>query len=418
MTKKRYAAASFIAAAALAVSTLAGAPAQGANRVINIWADDERGPALKKFIEAPNAALKGYTIKVTTYASYDALDSAWKKASAASGPDIMFHPVGEAINAAKSGRALPFTLSTEAKSNLSSTALKYGQYNRQQYGLPLDVDTTGMFWNTKFGPAPKTLADFAEAFDKAKAAGTATVGLCAGDGTWGSLPFITAIGGGAWGYQKDGITPDVSKVLVNSSAAVANINKYFVGSNGKGTGFFAWDGWDGCGQKWIDGKAMAINTGSWRVAATKAAKIDYTILPVPTIDGKGTSRAWAGFGGAFITSYAQSHGVTVGAKRLIGWLSTEEGALKYALALNRPPAYKNIADKVSADARGIATVGNQVGALQENALLGDNTGGANWYDVMGDAYKAIFTNGEDAKTALDKAAKILSANFKAGFAKR
>lgn len=403
---------------AVASTLLIGAPAQAADRTLIIWADDQRGPALKKFIESPGSALKGYTIKVTTYASYDALDSAWKKSSAASGPDIMFHPVGDAITAAKSGRALPFVLGSDAKRNLSATAIKYGQYNRQQYGLPLDVDTTAMYWNTKFGPAPKTLADMAEAFDKAKAAGTATVGLCAGDGTWGSLPFITAIGGGAWGYEKDGITPDPSKVLVNSAAAVANINKYFIGANGKGTGFFAWDGWDGCGQKWLDGKAMAINTGSWRATATKDAKIDYTLQPVPTIDGKGTSRAWAGFGGAFITSFAKDHGVAVGARRLIQWLSTEEGALKYAVALDRPPAYKGIASKVSSVARGIATTGNQVGALQENALLGDNTGGANWYDVMGDAYKEIFTNGADAKTTLDKAAKILSANFKAGFAKR
>lgn len=416
--KKRYNAAALVSAAALSVAALAGTPAQAANKVITIWADDERGPALKKFIEAPNAALQGYTVKVVTYASYDALDSAWKKASAASAPDIMFHPVGEAITAAKSGRALPFVLSSDAKRNLSSTAIKYGQYKGQQFGLPLDVDTTAMYWNTKFGAAPKTLADFAAAFDKAKAAGTATVGLCAGDGTWGSLPFITAIGGGAWGYEKDGITPNPNKVLVNSAAAVANINKYFIGSNGKGTGFFAWDGWDGCGQKWLDGKVMAINTGSWRAAATAAAKIDYKLMAVPTIDGTGTSRAWAGFGGAFITTYSADHGVAIGAKRLIGWLSTEQGALKYALALNRPPAYKGIASQVSSVAQGIASTGNQVGALQENALLGDNTGGANWYDVMGDAYKAIFTNGENAQTVLDKAAKILSANFKAGFAKR
>lgn len=418
MNKKRVGVVGLATAAALAVSALAGIPAQAANRTIVIWADDERGPALKKFIEAPNSALTGYTVKVTTYASYDALDSAWKKASAASAPDIMFHPVGEAINAAKSGRAMPFVLSSDAKRNLSSTAIKYGQYNKQQYGLPLDVDTTAMYWNTKFGDAPKTLADFAAAFDKAKAAGTATVGLCAGDGTWGSLPFITAVGGGAWGYAKDGITPDPSKVLVNSAAAVANIKKYFIGANGKGTGFFAWDGWDGCGQKWLDGKAMAINTGSWRAAATAAAKIDYELMAVPTIDGKGTSRAWAGFGGAFITSYAKDHNVAVGAKRLINWLSTEQGALKYATALNRPPAYKGIANQVSKVAKGIATVGNQVGALQENALLGDNTGGSNWYEVMDNAYKAIFTNGDDVEVTLDKAAKILSANFKAGFAKR
>jgi maltose-binding protein MalE len=419
MNKKRIGVVGLVTAAALAVSALAVFPAQAAsNRTIIIWADDERGPALKKFIEAKNAALQGYTVKVTTYASYDALDSAWKKASAASAPDIMFHPVGEAITAAKSGRALPIILTATAKSNFSTTALKYGQYQGRQYGLPLDVDTTAMYWNTKFGAAPKTLADFAAAFDKAKAAGTASVGLCAGDGTWGSLPFITAVGGGAWGYQKDGITPNPSDVLVNSKAAVANIKKYFIGSNGKGTGFFAWDGWDGCGQKWLDGKAMAINTGSWRIAATKAAKIDFTLQAVPTIDGTGTSRAWAGFGGAFVTTYANDHGVALGAKRLMAWLATEDGALKYALALNRPPAFKGIASQVSAEARGIASTGNVVGALQENALLGDSTGGSNWYDVMGDAYKAIFTNGEDVQTTLDKAAKILSANFKSGFAKR
>lgn len=407
-----------LVSAALVASFALVPSAQAASKTIVVWADDQRGPDLKKFLEGNTTIAPGYVIKISTYSNYDALDAAWQKASAASGPDIMFNPVGDALKYARSGKVLPLFLPVEARRNISDTALRYATYQGKIYAVPLDIDTTSMYWNTKFGPAPETFADLAAAFTKAKAAGTATVGWCAGDGTWGALPFLTAMGGGAWGYVGKSSTPDVSKVLFNSSAAAANIKKYALGADGKTNGLFDWSGWDGCGKEWLAGKALAINTGSWRLDATKAAKISYTIQPTPTISGKGVTRQWAGFGGAWVSSFADDHKTTLGARKVLNYLATAPGSLAYATATGRPSPNNAITSKLGADAQGFAKAGALNGAVQENALLGDSTGGANWYDVLDSTFKAIFTKGEDVQATLDKGAAILKKNWEHGMTLR
>ena len=159
-----------VATAGLLFSGLTAVPAQAADKVINVWSDEGRGPALKSILEGNKKIAPGYTFKVKVYSGYDALDSAWKKASAAGGPDVMFHPAGEGVNAAKSGKALPLTFSATAKSQLGTAALGAGTYKGRTYVVPLDVDTTTMIWNTKFGAtAPKTLAAMVDLYKTKKA---------------------------------------------------------------------------------------------------------------------------------------------------------------------------------------------------------------------------------------------------------
>ena len=408
-----------IATAGLLFSGVAAVPTQAANKVINIWADEGRGPALKKFVEGNTTIAPGYTFKVTTYSGYDALDSAWKKSSAAGGPDVMFHPAGEGVNAAKSGKALPLTFSATAKSQLGVAGIGAGTYKGRNYVVPLDVDTTTMIWNTKFGAAPKTFAELVTRFKAAKAAGTATTGICASDGTWGSLPILTALGGGAWGFKADGVTPDANKVLFNSDAAITNWKKYLIDpATEKSNGVFAWDGWDVCGPKFLAGKTMALNTGSWRIDAIKEAGIKYTLQPVPTVSGKGKTNQFTGFGGAFVTSFSTKHGVELGAKKLMEYLASPAGALAYAKATGRPAVNSAVASKVSADAAAFGKAGASNGIVQENALLGSNAGGANWYDVLADVYSKVLVKGQDVSLTLDTAAIILGKNFVAGMKNR
>lgn len=419
MLKKRLGTAVLAAtAASLLVAGVGAVPAHAAGQTITIWADDQRGPALATFLDNNSTVAAGYTISVKTFAGRDAMISAWDKSSATGGPDILFDEIGSAVTAAKNGKALPIVLTAQNKKELSSTGVLAGQYQGVQYGVPLDVDTTTMYWNTKFGKAPKTLREFVTRYNAAKKAGKATVGLCAGDGTWGALPLLTALGGGAWGYKADGVTPDINKVLFNSKDMVNNTKTLLLSKSGKSTGFFKWDGWDGCGQTWLNGGAMAINTGAWRMSATIDAGLNYTLQPVPTIDGKGKSHQWTGFGGAFGTSFSKDHGVDLGVKQVMAYLASAKGSLAYATATKRPGANSATLAHVSADTAGFAFAGSNNGIVQENALLGDNTGGSNWYDVLSSTFDAIFNKGADAKKTLDKAAAILKADWADGFAKR
>ena len=74
--------------------------------------------------------------------------------------------------------------------------------------------------------------------------------------------------------------------------------------------------------------------------------------------------------------------------------------------------------KLSADVQGFAKAGALNGAVQENALLGDSTGGSNWYDVLSSTYTAIFTKGQDVQETLDKGAAILKKNWEHGITLR
>jgi len=401
-----------IAAVATAAMLAVSVPAHAANTTINIWMDDQRGAQLSPVWDGSTTIAPGYTIKITTFSSRDAMMSAWDKATAASGPDMMFDAVSSTTDAAKNGKALPIVLTATQKAELPAAALGAASYQGTQYGIPVDVDTTTMYWNTKFGKAPKTFAALAATFQKYKKAGKVTTGICAGDGTWGALPVLTALGGGAWGYKADG-TPDVGKVLFNSPAFVKNANALLVDKKGKGNGLFAWDGWDGCGQSFVNGKALAINTGSWRLSAIIDAGINYTLQPVPTIDGKGTSHQWSGFGAVFGTSYSKDHGVDLGVKTALSYFASQKGALAYATATKRPPVNSKIGSHLSADVAGFANAA-KTGAVQVNGLLGDNTGGANWYDVLSSTFDAAFTKGQGVKASFDKGAKILKVDWAHG----
>ena len=409
-----------LGAAVLTTAAILGGsmPAMAADQTITIWLDNERGKTLSPVFDGSTTVVPGYKLEVKTYASRDAMLAAWEKASAAGGPDVMFDAMSTITAAGKNGKALPIVLSSTNKAELPAAALKAAQYQGVQYGIPVDVDTTTMYWNTKFGKAPKTFKELAATFLKLKKAGKVTTGICAGDGTWGALPVLTALGGGAWGYKADGVTPDPNKVLFNSAAFIKNANETLIDSKTKkGNGLFAWDGWSGCGQTFLKGKALAVNTGAWNLSNVINAGINYTLQPVPTYDGKGTSHQWSGFGGVFGTTYAKDHGVELGVKSLLSYFASQKGALVYADATKRPPVNSKLSNHLSPDVAGFANAA-KTGLVQENALLGSNAGGAGWYDVLESTFTNAFTKGLGVKTQFDKGAAILKKNFVDGMSKR
>ncbi|MEY3995212.1 MAG: hypothetical protein RL690_608 [Actinomycetota bacterium] len=72
MNTKRFGFAGVFAAFALAVSTLVAPSASAATEIV-VWADESRGPNLTKVIAAKGDWVSGYTVKVVTFSSFDAL---------------------------------------------------------------------------------------------------------------------------------------------------------------------------------------------------------------------------------------------------------------------------------------------------------------------------------------------------------
>lgn len=412
MRKRNLVAAAVLAATSLLLSGIVAAPAVAADSdKLIVWADDERGKQLKPVLDGK--LYGGKTLEVVTFSSKTTLDAALQAATASNGPDIAFTPVGEAIIAAKSGKALPFVLSAASAANLPVAAVQYGQYKGRQYGLPLDIDSVAMIWNTKFGAAPKSLAEFATRFAKAKADGKANYGACTSDGGWNSVNFISALGGYSLGMNANG-TPNVKDVGINNPTFISNLKKYALAANGKSNGLLKVDYWETCSVDWLAGKAMAIVTGSWRIPATDAAKIKYTIQPFPTLDGTGSVKAVAGWGGAYITSYAKANGKESAAKAFMNFMASPAGSTLYAATVQRPSPNSKVAANQSKLLKGFAQSMAKTSVPFYATLYNNNAGGAAWGPLMDDAWTKVLVQGQDPKTVFDKAAVVLKKNFAAG----
>jgi arabinogalactan oligomer / maltooligosaccharide transport system substrate-binding protein len=412
MNKKRFGVVGVIAAAALAVSALAVPSAFAAKKPIVIWADETRGPALLKLVKDMEKTVPGYKVDVKSFASYDALNAAWDKATVATGPDIVLRDGALAFSGAKSGRIQSLVISSATRRAFSPGSWSSLTVKNRVYGIPTDADTTGMIYNTAMFPtAPKTIGEIYDYYIKNKS--TLTNGICSFNGTWGAHPVLTALGGGAWGYTKKGAA-DFNKVLFNSAAFKANAKKYLVGANGKTNGFFSYDG---CDTAFKAGKTPVALVGAWNMSGIEATSVKFAWGSLPGVTAGTFGNQWAGFAGAFMTSYATSHGVKSGANQLLNrFFASEEGQLAFneAQASQRPLAHITAAAKTKdKNAQGIGA--SSKNSIRQIAALDDNTGGANWYAVSDDALKDIFA-GKDIDDTLDKAAAVLRKNF-ANFAK-
>jgi len=411
MNKKRIGVVGAIAAAALAVSALAVPSAFAAKKTIVIWADDTRGPALEKIVKDMEKTVPGYTVSVKSYASYDALNAAWDKATAATGPDIVLRDGGLAISGAKSGRISSLVVPSSTRSQFAPDAWAGMTVKGRVYGIPTDIDTTAMIYNTAMFPtAPKTIGDIYDYYIKNKA--TLTNGVCSFNGFWGAHPMLTALGGGAWGYKNG--QADFSKVVFNSAAFKSNVNKYLVGADGKTNGFFSFDG---CDTAFKAGKVPVALVGAWNMPGVKATTVKYAWGSLPGLTSGTFGNQWANYAAAYMTSYAATHGVKSGANQLLfKFFASEAGqlALNEAQKEQRPLAHISAAAKTKDDTASGVGAGAK-NAIKQLGALDDKTGGSNWYAVGEDAMKDIFA-GKDASTTLDKAADVLSKNF-ANFAK-
>ena len=408
MNKKRIGVVGAIAAAALAVSALAVPSAFAAKKSIVIWADETKGPALLKLVKDMGKTVPGYTVDVKSFASYTALQDAWDKATSATGPDLLLGDGAFATKGAKAGNIQSLIISSATRQAFSKGAFEALSVNGRIYGIPTDVDTTGMIYNTAmFATAPKTIGDIYDYYIKNKA--TLTNGVCSFNGSWGAHPMLTALGGGAWGYNKNG-TADFSTVVFNSPTFKANAKKFLVGADGKTNGFFSYDG---CDTAFKAGKTPVALVGAWNMSGIEATSVKFAWGSLPGTTAGTFGKQWGGVSGVYLTSYATTHGVKTGANQLLNkFFASEAGQLSFNEAQKdqRPLAHISAAAKTK-DKNAAGVGASSVNSIRQiNGALGDKTGGSDWYAVLGDAMTDIFA-GKNIDETLDKGAAVLKKNF-------
>ena len=396
-----------LTSAALATSLAVVPGAQAAGGTIVVWADETRGPNLQSVMNIKSDWVPGYTIKIVTYSSFDALKAAFDKASGTTGPDVVVAANDWVPTAAKSGKLAPVTLTGSQKAQFNPTQFFDLSYGGKLYGVPVDINNVAMIYNTDLvKSAPKTFGDMVDFYNANKTADGLKAGLCiAGGGmSWGAHSVFSALGADA--YYMSGNRPNYHKFF-NPITFANNVKKYLL-VNGKTNGFFpATD--TGCKDNFLAGKVPYAVIGNWEWKDYVAKGFTMNLMPVPSTNAGQYGAMFGSVSGALLTSFAATHGVATGAKSLLtNFFGSTAGQVAYQKFEGRPPAAKGAqADaSVSAGQKGFGSAASLAGIPQIGAFLNSNAGGASYWDSAPAYWTAVLVNGKDPLVEAKKLAAI------------
>lgn len=415
MNKKSLGISGVLATFALAFSSFVAPAASAADQIV-VWADESRGPNLTKVIAAKGDWVPGYTVKIVTFSSFDALKDAFDKATDQTGPDIVVGANDWVPTGAKSGKLAPVTLTPAVKARFNPTQLFDLSYRGSLYGVPIDVNNVAMIYNTKLvSSAPKTFGEMVDFYKANKASKKLKAGLCVAGGgmSWGAHSVFSALGADA--YQFNSRDKIVYNRTFNFPTFAKNVKTYLLDGK-KSNGFFpASDA--GCKDNFLAGTVPYAIIGNWEWKDYVAKGFDMNLMPVPGVADGTYGKMFGSVSGAMLTTFAAKHGVAAGAKSLLtDFFASTAGQVAYQAIEGRPPAEKGAQTNasVSAGQKGFGAAASLAGIPQIGAFLNNNKGGANYWDSAPAFWTAVLVDGKDVAAEAKKLANIWRTNTNAG----
>ena len=415
MNKKSLGFTGVLAGFALAISSFVVPSASAASEIV-VWADESRGPNLTKVIAAKGDWVPGYTVKIVTFSSFDALKEAFDKATDATGPDIVVGANDWVPTGAKSGKLAPITLTASVKARFNPTQLFDLTYKKSLYGVPIDVNNVAMIYNEKLvSSAPKTFGEMVSYYKANKASKNLKAGLCVAGGgmSWGAHSVFSALGADA--YQFNSRDEIVYNRTFDYPKFSKNVKTYLLDGK-KSNGFFpATD--TGCKDNFLAGSVPFAVIGNWEWKDYVAKGFEMNLMPVPGVSADKPGKMFGSVSGAMLTTYAAKHGVSAGAKSLMtDFFASTSGQVAYQALEGRPPAEKGAqsSSAVSAGQKGFGAAASTAGSPQIGAFLNNNKGGANYWDSAPAFWTAVLVDNKDVATESKKLANIWRSNTTAG----
>ena len=415
MNKKSLGFTGVLAGFALAISSFVVPSASAASEIV-VWADESRGPNLTKVIAAKGDWVPGYTVKIVTFSSFDALKEAFDKATDATGPDIVVGANDWVPTGAKSGKLAPITLTASVKARFNPTQLFDLTYKKSLYGVPIDVNNVAMIYNEKLvSSAPKTFGEMVSYYKANKASKNLKAGLCVAGGgmSWGAHSVFSALGADA--YQFNSRDEIVYNRTFDYPKFSKNVKTYLLDGK-KSNGFFpATD--TGCKDNFLAGSVPFAVIGNWEWKDYVAKGFEMNLMPVPGVSADKPGKMFGSVSGAMLTTYAAKHGVSAGAKSLMtDFFASTSGQVAYQALEGRPPAEKGAqsSSAVSAGQKGFGAAASTAGIPQIGAFLNNNKGGANYWDSAPAFWTAVLVDNKDVATESKKLANIWRSNTTAG----
>jgi maltose/maltodextrin transport system substrate-binding protein len=322
----------------LGVAAFAATPGK-----ILIWADDTRAPVFRE-IGKTYTEKTGIPVEVVEIPFGQIRDQFVTAAPTGEGPDIIIGAHDWVGELAASGLLAEILLPEELKAKFDAVSLEAFTYGKL-YGLPYAREGVGLLYNKKL--VPQVPATFEELIELARKLTDPTVPqygfVVQNPDPYHEFPFLSALGGYIFGYDKEGkLNPcDVGLDSPGAIAGAEILQSLF--KEGLIPAGLDWDTWTSL---FTEGRIAMVITGPWFVGRAKDAGIDIGVVPIPPIQGK-TPKPFVGVQGVMVSAFSPNLPVVF--DFLFNYFATKETMLALYQKDPRIPAFLPAYNEVASD---------------------------------------------------------------------
>lgn len=324
--------------AALGFWALAAEPGK-----ILIWADDTRAPVFREIGEAYTKAT-GIPVEVVEIPFGSIRDQFITAAPTGEGPDLIIGAHDWVGELAASGLLAPIELPAELKEKFDPVSLEAFVYGKL-YGLPYAREGVGLLYNKAL--VPELPATFEELIELARKLTDPTLPrygfVVQNPDPYHEFPFLSALGGYIFGYDKEGkLNPcDVGLDSPGAIAGAEILQSLF--AEGLIPAGLDWDTWTSL---FTEGRIAMVITGPWFVGRAKAAGINIGVGPIPPIQGH-KPKPFVGVQGVMVSAFSPN--LVLVYDFLFNFFATKETMLALYQRDPRIPAFLPAYEEVAAD---------------------------------------------------------------------
>lgn len=308
-------------------------PEEGAELLV--WIDNEKyGTAVA---EGFTKKYPGVKVTVQEVGSVEAAEKIQLDGPAGSGGDIFMLPHDKVVSAIDSGILLP--IHESVASNLESTilpnALKTVQHGGVTYGVPVAVESVGIFYNKDIvGDKPaqtfEEIFEFAKTFNKPADNQFAFAMDVAN--AYNAYGFLTPYGFQLFG--PDGTNADEpgfdSEPFLKGLEFIQSLNTILPVQTNDLKGEFI-------GEQFKAGKIAYILDGPWKIEDFKKAGMNLGVITIPTVNGN-TPTPFAGVQNVHVSAYTKYPNAST---LFAEYMASAEGANILYSTVYKAPALKD-----------------------------------------------------------------------------
>ena len=381
--------------AAMVLAATAGNAQAFSDSELTIWVGGDK--AYKGIAEVGTLFEKDTGIKVKVEIPENVTDRFQQAASTGQGPDVIFWAHDRFGEWAQSGLLAQVEPSADFRQGVEDLGWKAMTVNGKTYGYPIAMEAIGLIYNKDIiKEAPKS---FEEMFALDKKLAKKNIDTIMWDQVqpYFTMPLLASNGG--YVFKETSMGYDVKDVGVNSAGAKkgANMLSKLIKEDvlPKGVDYGVMD------SSFNKSSVAMMITGPWAWSNLDKSGINYSVAPLPTIDGSPT-RAFVGVWGATINNATPNK--ELAQEFLENYLLTRSGLE----TMNKDVPLGAVANKaymqtLQSDPRIAATYTNAMNGL----LMPNVPEMGKFWNSMQAALTNIANDREGVDKALDNAAQII-----------